>query len=206
MIKGENPWPVKHLQHGPGEPVEALDAILEAFAQALDLREKKTVGYTTLIAETTVRLAVACGIDQDELANIRRGALLHDIGKLCIPESILLKPDKLTDEEWAVMRKHPSYAHQLFSRIEPLTPMLDIPLHHHELWDGSGYPDGLKGEQIPIAARLFSVVDVWGALRSDRPFRKGWPDEKVLEYIESLAGVYYDPQVVQKFLAMLSDR
>jgi HD-GYP domain-containing protein (c-di-GMP phosphodiesterase class II) len=199
----EESTPTTHqLKQALGEANAGLDAMIEAFAQALDAREKEPVGYTSFVAETTVRLAGVYGIDPAEFPNIRRGALLHDIGKLYIPESILLKPAKLTGEEWALVRKHPQYASQLLSRIPYLLPALDIPAYHHELWDGSGYPNGLKGEKIPIAARLFSVIDVWNALRSDRPHRKGWPEDKVLDYIQSLAGVNFDPQVVEKFLRM----
>jgi HD-GYP domain-containing protein (c-di-GMP phosphodiesterase class II) len=131
---------------------------------------------------------------------MRRGALLHDIGKMGISDTILLKPGSLTDEEWETMRQHPEYAYNLLSPISYLRPALDIPYCHHEKWDGTGYPRGLKGEEIPLAARIFAVVDVWDALRSDRPYRKAWSEEKARAYIREQAGKYFDPRVVEVFL------
>ncbi len=142
------------------------------------------------------------GVSEEEIVHIRRGALLHDIGKMGIPDSILLKPGPLTDEEWVTMRKHPQHAYDMLSPIAYLNPALDIPYCHHEKWDGSGYPRGLAGPQIPLAARIFAVVDVWDALRSDRPYRARWPEEKVREHIRSLAGTHFDPQVAEVFLNM----
>jgi HD-GYP domain-containing protein (c-di-GMP phosphodiesterase class II) len=136
---------------------------------------------------------------------VRRGALLHDIGKMGIPDAILLKPDKLTDEEWAIMRQHPTLAYDMLSPIAYLRPALDIPYCHHEKWEGAGYPRGLKGEQIPLAARLFAVVDVWDALRSDRPYRPGWPEDKVREHIRALAGTHFDPEAVELFFKVLNE-
>jgi HD-GYP domain-containing protein (c-di-GMP phosphodiesterase class II) len=153
----------------------------------------------------TLRLATAMGMDEEVLIHVRRGALLHDIGKLGLPDSILLKPGKLTEEEWEVMRKHPGYAYEWLSPIPFLRPALDIPYCHHEKWDGTGYPRGLKGDQIPLAARLFALVDVWDALRSDRPYRAGWPEEKVREHIRSLSGTHFDPAVVEVFLEMMDE-
>jgi response regulator RpfG family c-di-GMP phosphodiesterase len=147
-----------------------------------------------------LRLAKAMGIGSTELVHIRRGALLHDIGKMGVPDNILLKPDKLTDEEWQVMRLHPQLAYNLISPINYLRPALDIPYCHHEKWDGSGYPRGLQGEQIPLAARLFAIVDVWDALHSDRPYRPAWHKEKIREHIRSLAGTHFDPQVAKVWL------
>jgi putative nucleotidyltransferase with HDIG domain len=180
----------------------AFDAMVDAFVRALDLREKEPVGHTAFVAETTVRLASAYGIQQADLSNIRMGALLHDIGKMSIPESILLKPAPITEQERTIIRKHPQYAYDLLSPIAYLAPALDIPYYHHELWDGTGYPKGLKEDKIPVAARIFAVVDVWDALRSDRPHRKGWPEDKVLEYIQTLSGAYFDPHVVDIFMQM----
>jgi len=145
-------------------------------------------------------------VSEVELVHVRRGALLHDMGKLGIPDSILLKPGKLTDEEWVIMRKHPSYAYEMLSPITYLRPALDIPHGHHEKWDGSGYPRGFKGEQIPLAARIFAVVDVWDALCSDRPYRRAWPEEEVREYISSTSGTHFDPRVVEAFLNMIEKR
>jgi HD-GYP domain-containing protein (c-di-GMP phosphodiesterase class II) len=170
---------------------------------ALDLRDKETEGHSKRVTELTVRLARAIGIDGDELTHLRRGALLHDVGKLGIPDAILLKPGKLTDEEWVIMRRHPQYACDMLAPIAYLRPALDIPRCHHEKWDGSGYPRGLKGEEIPLSARLFAVVDVWDALRSDRPYRSGWPSEQVIAYIQEGRGTHFDPQVVDLFLRVL---
>jgi PAS domain S-box-containing protein/putative nucleotidyltransferase with HDIG domain len=178
----------------------AYDTTIEGWSHALDLRDKETEGHTQRVAEMTLKLADAAGMTEEELVHVRRGALLHDIGKMGIPDSILLKPDKLTEEEWEIMRRHPTFAYEMLSRIDYLRPALDIPYNHHEKWDGTGYPRGLKGEQIPRAARLFAIVDVWDALRSDRSYRKSWPREKVLEHIRSLSGTYFDPYAVELFL------
>jgi HD-GYP domain-containing protein (c-di-GMP phosphodiesterase class II) len=153
----------------------------------------------------TMQLARSLGIGEAELVHVRRGALLHDIGKMGVPDSILLKPDKLSDEEWVIMRRHPQFAFDMLSPIAYLRPALDIPFGHHEKWDGTGYPRGLKGEQIPLAARLFAVVDVWDALQSDRPYRKAWPEEKVLEHIKAGSGTHFDPEVVKVFLKELKN-
>jgi len=153
----------------------------------------------------TMKLARAAGITEEELVHVRRGALLHDIGKMGVPDHILLKPGKLTDEEWVAMRKHTTFAFELLSPIAYLHSAIDIPYCHHEKWDGSGYPRGLKGEQIPLVARLFSIVDVWDALLSDRPYRQGWPKEKVIEHIKSLSGTHFEPKAVELFLNMMNE-
>jgi HD-GYP domain-containing protein (c-di-GMP phosphodiesterase class II) len=150
-----------------------------------------------------VRLAQKAGLSGEALVQFRRGALLHDIGKMGVPDSILLKPGPLNDEEWASMRRHTEYAYDLLSAIAYLHPARDIPFRHHEKWDGTGYPGGLKGEAIPLAARLFAVVDVWDALRSDRPYRPSWPDERVRAYLREQAGRHFDPRFVELFLDML---
>jgi HD-GYP domain-containing protein (c-di-GMP phosphodiesterase class II) len=139
-------------------------------------------------------------MSEQELVHVRRGALLHDMGKLGVPDTILFKPGKLTDEEWTVMHQHPMYAYELLSPIVYLRPALDIPYCHHEKWDGTGYPRGLKGEEIPLAARIFALVDVWDALRSDRPYRPAWSEEEALEYIREQAGKHFDPATVKVFL------
>ena len=139
------------------------------------------------------------GMKDDKLVHIRRGALLHDMGKLGVPDNILFKPGKLNDDEWALMKKHPEYAYEMLYPIKYLRPSLDIPYCHHEKWDGSGYPRGLKGEEIPVEARIFAVVDVWDALCSDRPYRPAWPKEKIIEHIRSLSGTHFDPKVVEVF-------
>lgn len=188
------------------ELVLSYDKTIEGWAQALDLRDKETEGHTQRVISKTVYLAVAFGItDDNTLQHIRRGALLHDVGKLGIPDAILLKPGALTPEEWDVMRLHPIYAYQWLSPIPFLQPALDIPYCHHERWDGTGYPRGLTGEEIPIAARLFAVVDIWDAITSDRPYRKALGRESATRHIESLSGTHLDPQVVSLFLAHVHD-
>jgi PAS domain S-box-containing protein len=182
----------------------AYETTIEGWSRALDLRDKETEGHTQRVTELTLRLARAAGMAEDELANVRRGALLHDIGKMGVPDHILLKPGKLTAEEWEHIRRHPVFAYELLSPIEFLQGALAIPYCHHEKWDGTGYPRGLKGEEIPLAARLFAVADVWDALRSDRPYRAAWPEEKVLEHIRSQAGTHFDPAAVELFLKVMT--
>jgi PAS domain S-box-containing protein/putative nucleotidyltransferase with HDIG domain len=174
----------------------AYDATIEGWSRALDLRDKETEGHTQRVTETTVKLARAFGLSDEDLVQVRWGALLHDIGKMGVPDGILHKPGPLTDEEWVAMRKHPTFAYEMLSPIRYLRLALDIPYCHHEKWDGSGYPRGLKGAQIPLIARIFAVVDVWDALRSDRPYRAAWPEDKVRDYIRASSGTFFDPQVV----------
>jgi PAS domain S-box-containing protein len=181
----------------------AYDSTIEGWSRAMDLRDKETEGHTQRVTEMTLRLARAFGVSDEQLVHIQRGALLHDIGKMGIPDSILLKPEALTDAEWAIMRQHPIYAYELLSPIAYLHPALDIPYSHHEKWDGSGYPRGLKGAEIPLAARLFAIVDVWDALRSDRPYRKAWSEARVREHLRASAGTHFDPHVVELFLRIL---
>ena len=178
----------------------AYDTTLEGWARALELRDKETEGHSQRVTAMTLRLARTLGLREAELAHIRRGALLHDIGKMGIPDNILLKPGPLTEAEWEVMRRHPTYAYQLLAPIAYLRPALDIPYCHHERWDGSGYPRGLAGEQIPLTARIFALVDVWDALSRDRPYRQAWPATQVREHIRSLAGSHFDPQFAEGFL------
>src|SRR5678815_3430159 len=180
------------------------DTTLEGWSAALDLRDKETEGHSQRVTDMTLLLAQALGVADGEMEQMRRGALLHDIGKMGIPDSILLKPGKLTDEEWVIMRQHPRLAHDLLAPIAYLRPALDIPYCHHEKWDGTGYPRGLKGEAIPLSARVFAVVDVWDALRSDRPYRPGWAEDKVLDYIREQSGKHFDPDVAAAFLALMS--
>jgi putative two-component system response regulator len=181
--------------------VNAYDKTIEGWSMALDLRDHETEGHTLRVMETTIKFARLAGIPENELVHIRRGALLHDIGKLGIPDSVLLKPGKLTEEEWKLMRLHPVYAHNWLSPIEYLEPALEIPYCHHEDWDGTGYPRGLSGKEIPLAARLFSIVDVWDALRSERPYRKAWPDDEVRAYLFDKKGTEFDPDLTDLFLS-----
>jgi PAS domain S-box-containing protein/putative nucleotidyltransferase with HDIG domain len=181
----------------------AYDATIEGWSNALDLRDKETEGHTQRVTDLTLELARVMGITGPEMVHIRRGALLHDIGKMGVPDHILLKPASLTPDEWAEMRRHPVHAYKMLSPIQFLHPALDIPHHHHERWDGSGYPDGLKGERIPLHARLFTVVDVWDAITSDRPYRKAWTRKQALDYIREQSGKLFDPQVVDEFLRMI---
>ena len=179
----------------------AYDATIEGWSRALDMRDKETEGHTQRVTDMTLHMARRSGFGEEELVHIRRGALLHDMGKLGVPDGILLKPGELTEAEWVLMRKHPAFAYEMLSPITYLHPALDIPYCHHEKWDGSGYPRGLKGEQIPMAARIFALVDVFDALRSDRPYRPAWPLAKALDHIRSLSGSHFDPDLVEPFLA-----
>jgi HD-GYP domain-containing protein (c-di-GMP phosphodiesterase class II) len=183
----------------------AYDRTIEGWSRALDLRDKETEGHTQRVTEMTLRLGRLAGIGEAELVHVRRGALLHDMGKVGVPDAILHKPGPLTTDEWVIMRMHPVLAVELLAPIEYLRPALDIPYCHHEKWDGSGYPRGLKGEQIPLASRLFSVVDVWDALRSDRPYRRGWDEEKVQAYIRAETRTFFDPKATDLFLRLLAD-
>jgi HD-GYP domain-containing protein (c-di-GMP phosphodiesterase class II) len=182
----------------------AYDATIEGWSRAMDLRDKETEGHTKRVVEMTMKMASYFGFAGEALMQIRRGALLHDIGKLGVPDRILLKPDKLTEDEWAIMRKHPAFAFEMLSPIHYLNQAISIPYCHHEKWDGTGYPRGLSGERIPLEARIFAVVDVWDALTSDRPYRKAWSREEVIEYIRSLSGSHFDPQVVDRFMLEIS--
>jgi len=184
---------------------EAYDATIEGWSKAMDLRDKETEGHSQRVTELTVRIARAMGVAEEEIIHIRRGALLHDMGKMGIPDHILLKPGPLDPEEWEIMRKHPVYAFEMLSPIAYLRPALDIPYCHHEKWDGSGYPRGIKGDQIPLAARIFAVVDVWDALTSDRPYRPAWPKEKAIEEIKAGAGKHFDQRVVEVFLSVIEE-
>lgn len=188
------------LQRTNSELSMAYEATIVGWSRALDLRDRETEGHSQRVTEMTLRLARAMRLTGDELSQVRWGSLLHDIGKMGIPDAILLKPGPLTDEEWTIMRKHPIYAFDLLSPIFYLRKALDIPHYHHEKWDGTGYPLGLKGTAIPLVARIFAVVDVWDALRSDRPYRLGWPDERVRAHLLTSAGGHFDPAVVSVFL------
>jgi putative nucleotidyltransferase with HDIG domain len=190
------------LQAKNRELEEAYQATLEGWVSALDMRDKETEGHTQRVTILTERLARRMGVSDDELVHITRGALLHDIGKMAIPDSILLKPGALTDEERELIKQHPKLAYDMLKRINFLLPAIDIPHYHHERWDGAGYPDGLSREQIPFPARIFPVIDVWDALTSDRPYRDALPRDEVKERIKADAGKHFDPRVVEVFLQM----
>ncbi len=190
------------LQASNEELEIAYQATLEGWVRALDLRDKETEGHTKRVTSLTQTLARGMGLKEDEIIHITRGALLHDIGKMAIPDGILLKPDKLSEDERALIEKHPRYAYEMLNPIKFLHPALDIPYCHHEKWDGSGYPRKLKGEDIPFAARIFAVVDVWDALVSDRPYRKGIQPSEVKKSIRELSGSHFDPRVVDAFLSL----
>jgi PAS domain S-box-containing protein/putative nucleotidyltransferase with HDIG domain len=184
----------------------AYDNTIEGWSRALDLRDKETEGHSQRVTEITLSIARAIGMKDNEIVHVRRGALLHDIGKMGVPDVILFKSDQLTENEWKLMRQHPRIAYDMLFPIAYLRPALDIPYCHHEKWDGTGYPRGLKGEEIPIAARIFAVVDVSDALISDRPYRAKWPPEKVFEHIRSLSGTHFDPKVVEWFLQVAANK
>ena len=190
------------LQESNAELEIAYQATLEGWVRALDMRDKETEGHTKRVTTLTQRLARSMGVDEDAMLHITRGALLHDIGKMAIPDSILLKPSELTVEERLLIQKHPVYAYEMLSPIKFLLPALDIPHCHHEKWDGSGYPRGLTREEIPFAARIFSVVDVWDALIYDRPYRKGVAPGSVKKMITEQSGMHFDPRVVDAFFAL----
>jgi putative nucleotidyltransferase with HDIG domain len=188
------------LQESHRELEKAYQATLEGWVRALDLRDKETEGHTQRVTVLTHRLARSMGVDSEAIVHITRGALLHDIGKMAIPDGILLKPGQLTDEERQLIQKHPVYAYEMLSPIDFLVPAIDIPYCHHEKWDGTGYPRGLKGEDIPFAARIFPVIDVYDALTSNRPYRKALPRYEVRERIEADSGKHFDPLVVEAFM------
>jgi PAS domain S-box-containing protein/putative nucleotidyltransferase with HDIG domain len=187
----------ENLQQTNTELTEAYDATIEGWSRAMEMRDRVTAGHTHRAAVLTVKLGRLFEMSEAELVQVRWGALLHDIGKMAIPDEILFKEKDLTEAEWVIMKKHTIFACQMLSPIRYLRLALDIPCAHHEKWDGTGYPLGLKGEQIPLAARIFAVVDVWDALRSDRHYRSSWPLERVREHLRSLAGTHFDPRVVQ---------
>lgn len=194
----------ENLQRSNQELFQAYDATIEGWSHALDLRDRETEGHTLRVTELSVDLARQFGFSEEQLIYVRWGALLHDIGKMGVPDSILLKPDTLTEEEWGMMRRHPIFAFEMLSQISYLRSSVDIPYCHHEKWDGTGYPRSLKGEVIPLAARLFAVVDVWDAVTSDRPYRRAWSREEAAQYIRDQSGKHFDPHVVNVFLNMVA--
>jgi putative nucleotidyltransferase with HDIG domain len=190
------------LQESHRELEKAYQATLEGWVRALDMRDKETEGHTQRVTILTQRLASSMGVDGNTMVHITRGALLHDIGKMAIPDGILLKPGQLTDDERMLIQKHPVYAYEMLSPIAFLVPAIDIPYCHHEKWDGSGYPRGLRGKEIPFAARIFPVIDVWDALTSNRPYRKALPQYEVRARIKADSGKHFDPVVVDAFMEL----
>ena len=196
----------RNLRQKHTELIETYDATLEGWARALELRDHETQGHTLRVTELTVRLAEEMGIKGDELIHIRRGAILHDIGKIGVPDGILLKPGKLTDDEMSTMRRHPTFGLRMLSKINFLKPALSIVYFHHEKWDGSGYPQGRRGNDIPLAARIFAVIDVWDALTNDRHYREALPEGEALAIIIKDSGTHFDPVVVAAFLKFIRNK
>ncbi len=184
---------------------QAYNETIEGWSLALELRDKETVGHTNRVTQMSLLLGQKMGMTEKELLQLRRGSLLHDIGKMGIPDAILLKPGHLTESELKIMQRHPEYAYDMLSPIIYLRPALVIPYCHHEKWDGTGYPNGLKGKSIPLAARLFAVVDVWDALRSNRPYNKPWNDDAVYKHLQALSGTHFDPEIVEEFLTLINE-
>jgi putative nucleotidyltransferase with HDIG domain len=202
-IAVENAMLLKELQRTNFELTLAYNTTIEGWSRALDLRDRDTEGHTERVTDMTIKLARRLGLGEAELIHVRRGAILHDIGKMAIPDSILLKPGPLTSPEWEIIRQHPRYAYELLSPISFLGQAIDIPHYHHEKWDGSGYPNGLKENQIPLHARLFAVIDVYDALTSQRPYRSAWSKQKAIDYIRDQKGKQFDPAIIPEFLKTL---
>lgn len=193
-------------EHQAHDLMEAYEATLMGWSEAMELRDRETRGHSNRVVEKSVTLARILKISEEDIVQLRRGSLLHDIGKMGIPDSILLKPGPLSEDEWRIMKKHPVMAFQMLAGVPYLKQALDVPLYHHERWDGKGYPYGLKEKQIPILARIFAVIDVWDALTTDRPYRPGWSHDETLEYISQQAGKHFDPEVVGAFLEMMKEQ
>lgn len=194
----------RDVQHSNVELSLAYDATIESLMRVLDLRDKETEEHTRRVSDITIRMATRLGVEPVDMIHIRRGAILHDIGKMAIPDRILFKPGPLSDDEWQLMRRHPDIAVDLLSSVSYLAPALDIPHWHHEHWDGAGYPDKLHGDEIPFPARLFALVDVFDALTSNRPYRSAWSKTETLEYISSQAGRHFDPALVPEFVQYMA--
>ena len=195
----------KRVQERTDELETAYDSTLEGWANALELIDKETEGHSRRVTDLTIKLARAVGIEEEEIVHIRRGALIHDIGKMGITRSILNKPGRLTKEERKEIEQHPTIAYNLLKRIPFLQKALEIPYYHHERWDGGGYPRKLKGEEIPLSARIFTIIDNWDALLSDRPYRDAWPREKVIRYLGEESGRIFDPKIVPVFLQIVAN-
>ena len=194
---------INNIRHSKNQIIESYDSTLEGWSKALDLRNEETKGHTDRVLDLMEKTAKALGIEEEKLVHIRRGTILHDIGKIGVPDRILNKPGKLTEEEWEIMRNHPTYAHDMLKEIHFLVPAMPIPYCHHERWDGNGYPRGLKGEEIPIEARIFALVDVWDAITSDRVYRKAMSEEKALAIMKEGIGTHFDPNIAKLFLEII---
>jgi putative nucleotidyltransferase with HDIG domain len=194
---------LERVKESEAELRSNYDLTLDAWAKVLEHRDRETEGHSRRLVELSTRLAKAWGLSGDAITHLRRGALLHDIGKMAIPDEILLKPGALNDAERKMLQQHPAYARQMLSQITFLQPSVDVAYSHHERWDGLGYPEGLKGEAIPLLARIFTVVDQWDALTSDRPYRKAWSREQTVSYLQENAGKIYDPHIVKTFLSII---
>jgi len=197
---------IASIMQSHNDLIKAYDSTLLGWSRATDLRDSETQQHSLQVTKLAVQLARKMRIPEKDLINIHRGALLHDVGKIGVPDFILRKPGKLTEAEWVEMRKHPQYAFEMLTQIEYLRPAIDIPYCHHEKWDGSGYPRGLKGEEIPLAARIFAVADVWDAMISERVYRAALPQQEVLSYLVENRGAHFDPQVVDAFIEMVSSK
>jgi len=193
----------KRVKESEMELRKNYDLTLEAWANVLEYRNKETKGHSHRLVELSTQLAQALGLTPEEIGHLRRGALLHDIGKLAIPDEILLKPGELNDAERSMMQQHPTFAKQILSQVPFLEPSIEVAYSHHERWDGLGYPEGLKGKEIPLSARIFTIVEQWDALTSDRPHRKAWATEAVVAYFQDNAGKIYDPHIVNVFLTII---
>jgi HD-GYP domain-containing protein (c-di-GMP phosphodiesterase class II) len=194
---------LEHLTASQAELRKDYDLTLEAWAKVLEFREKEAKGHSSRLVKLSTQLAQVLGLSTEEIGHLKRGVLLHDIGKLAIPDEILLKPGALNDAERRMMEQHPAYAKQMLAQVTFLQPSVAVAYSHHERWDGLGYPEGLKGEEIPLSARIFAVVDQWDALTSDRPYRKAWTRENVIAYFHENAGKIYDPEIVDIFLTII---
>lgn len=210
MIAGQTTIAIVHvnqfhdIRRLNAELMKSYESTLEGWARVLEFKDRETKGHSDRVTHMAVKVGKSIGLTSEELVHLKRGAILHDIGKLCVPEKILFKAGPLDESEWAIMKQHPIYAQEFVADIQFLQPATNILLFHHERWDGSGYPLGLKGKQIPLGARIFMVIDVWDALSFDRPYRGAWPEKKVREYLQVNAGVLFDPEVVEIFLEIIS--
>lgn len=206
VVAGNLDKNLERVKKSESELRRNYDLTLDAWAKVLEYRDKETEGHSRRLVELSTEVARALNFSEEEIVYLRRGALMHDIGKLAIPDDILLKPGPLDADERKIMEQHPTYAKQMLSQVSFLQSSIDVVYSHHERWDGNGYPDGLKGEQIPLAARVFAIVDQWDALGSDRPYRKAWPTEKVIAYLCDNAGILYDPRIVDVFLTLIREK